>query len=94
MAGSSTIYVESIPAGGTTDLVIDMKAKADLAQKPYVLNIDMKYEDEKLKEFTASSSVSIPVYQEARYEISEPQVMPSSIDVGSESNVMSHLQYR
>lgn len=88
VAGSSTIYVESIPAGGTTDLVIDMKAKADLAQKPYVLNIDMKYEDEKLKEFTASSSVSIPVYQEARYEISEPEVMPSSIDVGSESNVM------
>ena len=88
VAGSSTIYVENIPAGGTTDLVIDMKAKADLAQKPYVLNIDMKYEDEQLKEFTASSSVSIPVYQEARYEISEPEVMPSSIDVGSESNVM------
>lgn len=88
VAGSSTIYVESIPANGTTDLKIDLKSKADLAQKPYVLNINMKYEDENLKEFTADSSVSIPVRQEARYEISEPEIMPANIDVGSESNIM------
>ncbi len=86
--GSSTIYVENIPADGTTDLSIDLKSKADLAQKPYVLNINMKYEDENLKEFTSDSSVSIPVHQDARYEISEPEVMPNSIDVGSESNIM------
>lgn len=88
VAGSSTIYVENIPADGTTDLSIDLKSKADLAQKPYVLNINMKYEDENLKEFTSDSSVSIPVHQDARYEISEPEVMPNSIDVGSESNIM------
>ena len=88
VAGSSTIYVESIPADGTTDISIDLKSKADLAQKPYVLNINMKYEDENLKEFTADSSVSIPVHQDARFEVSEPEVMPSAIEVGSESNIM------
>ncbi len=88
VAGSNTVFVDNIPKDGTTDISIDLKAKADLAQKPYVMNISMKYEDENLKEFTADSSVSIPVHQEARFEISEPDVMPNAIDVGSESNIM------
>ncbi len=88
VAGSNTIFVDNIPKDGTADLSIDLKAKADLAQKPYVMNISMKYEDENLKEFTGESSVSIPVHQEARFEISEPEVMPNTIEVGSESNIM------
>lgn len=88
VAGSSTIYVSSIPKGGTTDISIDMNAKADLAQKPYVINVSMKYEDAAVNQYTSESSVSIPVKQEARVEVSEPQVMPNSIDVGSESNIM------
>lgn len=86
--GSSTIFIEAIGMGETKDISIDMNAKADLTQKPYVLNVKMEYEDDSYNQFSSDASVSIPVLQEARFEISDPEVMPASIQVGSESNVM------
>ncbi len=86
--GSSTIFIESIGMGETKDISIDMNAKADLTQKPYVLDVKMEYEDDSYNQFSSDASVSIPVLQEARFEISDPEVMPASIQVGSESNVM------
>ncbi len=88
VSGSSTIFLKSIGKEETKDIVIDMTAKADLSQKPYVINVDMKYEDSKVNQYTSDSSVSIPVKQEARVEVNEPQVMPNAIMVGQESNVM------
>lgn len=88
VSGSSSIYVESIPKNSTKEVSIDMTAKADLLQKPYVLNVSMNYEDPQVNPYTAEASVSIPVKQEARVEVSEPEVMPGSIEIGSESNIM------
>jgi hypothetical protein len=65
-----------------------MAARADLAQKPYVLEVKMKYEDSDANPFEGAANVSIPVKQEMKFETSTPEIMPSSIDVGSESNVM------
>ena len=33
-SGSSSIYLDRIPAGGTKDISIDLNARADLVQKP------------------------------------------------------------
>ena len=90
-AGSSTIFVDSIGKNGTRDIQIEMEAKADLTQKPYAVDVNMSYEDEHVNAYTNKTSVSIPVKQEARVDISEPEVMPSSIEVGSESNIMSNI---
>lgn len=87
-AGSSTIFVDSIGKNGTRDIQIELEAKADLTQKPYAVDVNMSYEDEHVNAYTNKTSVSIPVKQEARVDISEPEVMPSSIEVGSESNIM------
>lgn len=87
-SGSNSIYIDTIPIGGTADMNIEMTAKADLVQKPYALNVKMDYEDEKYNPYTATSSVSIPVKQEAKFDTSTPEVMPSSITVGGQSNVM------
>lgn len=87
-SGSNTIYIEKIAVGETADLSIEMTAKADLAQKPYALDVNMNYEDDKYNPYTAKSSVSIPIKQEARYDFSTPEVMPNTITVGSESNIM------
>lgn len=87
-SGSNTVYIDTIPIGGEADLVIEMTAKADLAQKPYALDVKMSYEDEKYNPFTATSSVSIPVNQESKYDTSTPEVMPASINVGAQSNIM------
>lgn len=87
-SGSNTVYIDSIPIGGEADLEIEMTAKADLVQKPYAINLKMAYEDEKYNPFTATSSVSIPVKQASKFDTSTPEVMPESITVGSQSNVM------
>lgn len=88
VSGSNTIFVNQIPAGSSTDISMDMTAKADLAQKPYVVNVSMVYEDENYKPYEASTSVSIPVKQVSRMEISEPEILPSDIEVGSQANIM------
>jgi len=87
-AGSSTIFVDQIGAGATKDISIEMEARADLAQKPYVVNVQMEYEDESVNAYENTASVSIPVRQEARVDISTVEVMPESIEVGGETNVM------
>lgn len=90
-AGSSTIFVDKIAKNGTKDIQIELEAKADLTQKPYAVDVNMSYEDEHVNSYTNKTSVSIPVKQEARVDLSEPEVMPASIDVGSEANIMFNI---
>lgn len=87
-AGSSTVFVDKIAAGASKDISMEMEARSDLAQKPYVVNVKMNYEDESVNAYENTASVSIPVRQEARVDTSSIEVMPESIEVGSEANVM------
>lgn len=87
-SGSSSVYMDRISADTAADIEIEMTAKADLAQKPYVLEVNMKYDAGAMFDLTDTASVSIPIYQESRFDISTPEVMPGDITVGSQSNVM------
>lgn len=87
-AGSSTIFVDKIPANGTKSISIEMKSKADLAQKPYVVTVNMEYEDSDANAFTETASVSVPIKQEAKVDVSTVNLMPEAIEVGSEANAM------
>lgn len=87
-AGSSTIFVDSIGPNGTKSISIELKSKADLAQKPYVVTVNMEYEDDKANPFTETASVSVPIKQEAKVDLSSIQLMPDSIQIGNEANVM------
>lgn len=86
-SGSSSIYLDSIPAGATRDISIDLNARADLVQKPYSIAMSMKYEDGNATQYEASSSLAIPVKQAARFEFSDIELSPDSIQVGEESNL-------
>ena len=90
-SGSSSIYLEGIAANGTADISIQLNAKADLLQKPYSIDMSMKYEDSSATQIEATSSISIPVKQDARFEFSEFEISPESIAVGEEANVMCNL---
>lgn len=90
-SGSSIVFVDNIAAGASKDISIDLKSRADLSQKPYVLTVAMEYEDANCNPYTADASVSIPIKQEAKFDIGTIDVMPSSISVGSESNVMFNI---
>ena len=87
-AGSSTIFVDSIAPNASKSISIELKSKADLAQKPYVVTVNMEYEDEKANSFTETASVSVPIKQEAKVVLSSIQVMPEGIEIGNEANVM------
>lgn len=87
-AGSSTVFVDSIGPNGTKSISIEMKSKADLAQKPYVVTVNMEYEDSNANPFSETASVSVPIKQEAKVDISSISLMPESIEVGNEANVM------
>lgn len=87
-SGSSSVYMDKIAPDSTKDISIEMTAKADLAQKPYVLNVDMTYDSDKVADLKDVASVSIPIKQEARFDTSTAEVMPAEINVGGQSNVM------
>lgn len=90
-SGSSSIYLDQIKANGTTDISIELNAKADLVQKPYSVELTMKYEDASGGQYDAASAISIPVKQDARFEFSEFQISPEVISVGEEANIMCEL---
>lgn len=90
-SGSSSIYLDSIPAGETRDITIDMNARADLLQKPYSIALTMKYEDGNAVQYEGASSLAIPVQQAARFEFSDIEIAPGSVEVGEEANLTCSL---
>lgn len=91
VSGSNSIYLESIAANGTADISIDLNAKSDLLQKPYSMDLSMKYEDANATAVEGSSSISIPVKQDARFEFSDFEISQDSIAVGEEANVTCNI---
>lgn len=90
-SGSSAIYLEGMKANGTADISIKLNAKSDLLQKPYSVELSMKYEDANYNAVEAASSLSIPVKQDARFEFSDFEINPESVEVDNEANVMCNL---
>lgn len=90
-SGSSTVFLDSIPAGGTKDISIELNARADLLQKPYSITMSMKYEDSSAAQFESTSSLAIPVKQAARFEFSELEIAPEAVAVGEEANITCSL---
>lgn len=88
VAGSNTLFLDSIPKGESREITIDMTAKSDLAQNSYQLGMSIDYEDDSANAFSTSSSLSIPVKQDAKFDVSSIEVMPSRLTVGAEANVM------
>ncbi|MCM1183714.1 MAG: hypothetical protein NC337_10110 [Roseburia sp.] len=87
-SGSSSVYTERISPGQTYEMSIEMEAKSDLAQKPYVLTVNMKYDTDDQINLSDSAHVSVPIKQEAKLDTSSAEMMPEMIAVGEESNVM------
>ena len=87
-SGSATKFVSSIPAGATTAISIEMTARSDLMQKPYVITLNAAYEDSQRNPYTMSSNISIPIKQEARIDSGEVEILPDSIAVGNSANIM------
>ncbi|MBQ4293564.1 MAG: hypothetical protein II754_02815 [Lachnospiraceae bacterium] len=86
-SGSSSIYKDKIAPGETVDLSIEMSARADLTEKPYVLDVKMTYDAGDNADLTDTASVSIPIYQEARFDTGEEAVGEPYATVGEENSL-------
>lgn len=86
-SGSSSIYKDKIAPGETVDLSIEMTARADLTEKPYVLEVKMTYDAGDNADLTDTASVSIPIYQQARFDTGEEVVGETYATVGEENSL-------
>lgn len=87
-AGSSSFVVNHLGAGQTTDLKVKLQAGAWVDQRTYAITINEKYDSPEFKNAEEKVTVNIPVRQVARLNTGTVEVMPDSINVGSETNVM------
>ena len=81
VSGSSSVYLDHIPAGGTKDIAIALNARADLLQKPYSIELSMKYQDGNATQYEGHAALAIPIKQAARFEFSEVEVSSPEIAV-------------
>lgn len=87
-SGSSSLVVNSLSPGETTEIRTVFTARAGVDQRSYSVTIKEKYDSPEFKNAEESIVVDIPVKQYARLSTSNIDVMPDNMTVGSESNVM------
>lgn len=86
--GANSVVINSLAAGATEQVRMIYTAKAGVDQGSYKITIKEKYDSPEYKNAEEEVSIDVPVYQYARLSTSSFEVMPSSLEVGSESNVM------
>ncbi len=87
-SGSTSVVVNSLAPGEVADLTMIFKSAPTAEQKSYRMTIEEQYDSPEFKNAKEEVKISLPVKQEARLNTSTIDVMPESINVGSESNVM------
>lgn len=87
-SGSSSIAVNALGAGQTTDLRLKLRAGAWVDQRTYAITVNEKYDSPEFKNAEEKVSVDIPVRQVARLNTGTVEIMPDSVSVGSETNIM------
>lgn len=90
-SGSSSMTVDRLNPGGVTELRMKMVPGAGVDQRSYALTINETYDSPEFKNAEEKVSVDIPVKQEPRMNVGTFEIMPDSITVGSESNVMFQI---
>ena len=86
--GANSVVINSLPAGATEQIRMVYTANAGTNQGSYKITIKEKYDSPEYKNAEEEVSIDVPVYQYARLSTSSFEVMPASLEVGSESNVM------
>lgn len=87
-SGSSSIVVNQLGAGEVTELRYSMLSKAGVDQRPYSLTINEQFDSPEFKNAEEKVVIDIPIKQLPRLNVGTIEVMPDSINVGGDSNVM------
>jgi hypothetical protein len=69
VAGVNSFYVEDLPINGNVALSIVLSSRQDAESKSYPVTISLAYEDTDGVQYAVAESLSIPVFQPQRLEI-------------------------
>lgn len=86
--GSTSVVVNELAPGATADLQLVFRPSPTAEQRAYTMTIKEQYDSPEFKNAKEEVKISIPVKQEPRLNTGTIEVMPDSINVGSETNVM------
>ncbi|MEY8338261.1 CARDB domain-containing protein [Lachnospiraceae bacterium 62-35] len=87
-SGSSSMTVNRMGPGEVSELRMKMVSGAGVDQRSYALTINETYDSPEFKNAEEKVSIDIPVKQEPRMNVGTFEIMPDSITVGGESNIM------
>lgn len=87
-SGSSSIVMNSLEPGSTQELRMRLLSKPSVDQRSYGLTIKAKFDSPEYKNAEESLQIDIPVKQIPRLNTGTFEVMPDSIKVGEETNIM------
>lgn len=87
-SGSSSIVMDSLEPGGIKELRVRLLSKPSVDQRSYGLTVKAKFDSPEYKNAEESMQIDIPVKQIPRLNTGTFEVMPDSIQVGEESNIM------
>lgn len=86
--GTSSLVINSMQPGESTEIRATFTARAGVDQRSYAITLKEKYDSPEFKNAEESIVVDVPVKQYSRLSTSNIDVMPDNMTVGSESNVM------
>lgn len=86
-SGSNTMYIEKIAKEEIYELKVTMKAGADLASKPYVMDVKFSYEDRYGTPIEDATTLVVPVIQNQRVSVGSLDVQSQAIMEGDETDV-------
>lgn len=87
-SGSSSIAMDSLGPGATKEIKLRLASKPGIDQRSYGLKVIAKFDSPEFKNAEESMTVDIPIKQIARLNTGTFDIMPESINVGDESNIM------
>ena len=86
--GANSVVVSALAAGQTTELRMPMVAGAGTTPKSYTVTVNEKYDSPEFKNAEEKVEIDVPVNQHPRIGYANFQVLPETITVGQEADVM------
>lgn len=87
-SGTSSIAMDSLGPGASKELRFRLQSKPGVDQRSYGVTIKAKFDSPEFKNAEESMTVDIPVKQIPRLNTGTFEIMPDTISVGEEANVM------
>lgn len=87
-SGASSIALDRLGPGEVKELTMHLQSKPGVDQRSYGVTIKAKFDSPEFKNAEESVVIDIPVKQIARLNTGTFEILPDSIQVGEESNVM------